>query len=449
MMRKKLTTEEFIEKAIAKHGHLYSYSEVSYVNARTKVCIICPKHGKFYQTPNGHLNGKGCFLCSREKAILPLEQFIERANLIHREKYDYRKVVYKGFGKKVCIICPLHGEFYQDPNNHLKGYGCHSCSKIKLSRPVKFSTDLFIKKSIITHGEKFDYSKVIYKNPRKKVCIICKIHGEFYQEPHKHMKGAGCKKCVVDSQRLSLDDFILKSNKIHGRKYDYSKIKIIKNNKEKVCIICPIHGEFWQKSGEHSTGSGCPTCAHETLARSLALSREEFINKAIEVHKDTYDYSNVNYVNNNTKVRIICKIHGEFYQKPGVHLKTKGCPQCNFSIGEQAIMSWLKKNKINFDPNHTFGDLKGPGEKPLKFDFYIPCVKRLIEFDGPQHFRPVRFNGISIERAIKIFKKNQYNDSLKNQYCMKKSIPLIRIPYQKFKQIPEILNKELLGINNY
>ena len=126
-----MTVQEFTEKAKKVHGDKYDYSKVEYINNKTKVCIICPEHGEFWQTPDSHLRGRGCRQCSiksmKDKQRLSTEDFIEKAKEIHGNKYDYSKVDYVNSQTKVCIICPKHGEFWQTPLNHLKGKGCPDC----------------------------------------------------------------------------------------------------------------------------------------------------------------------------------------------------------------------------------------------------------------------------------------------------------------------------------
>lgn len=128
----KRTTEEFISLAKIKHGDKYDYSKVEYVDKKTKVCIICPEHGEFWQTPDSHLQGKGCRLCgwqhSSQIQMKSAERFIEQARTIHRDKYDYTNVVYKNDKTSVEIICPEHGVFQQKPNKHLQGRGCPLCA---------------------------------------------------------------------------------------------------------------------------------------------------------------------------------------------------------------------------------------------------------------------------------------------------------------------------------
>ena len=138
-MSKKLDRYEFIWKAIQKHGYKYDYRKVNYINDSTKVCIICSKHGEFWQAPGNHCskyNKNGCPQCNHQSYKYTLNNFVERTKLIHGDKYDYSKVVYKNGRTKICIICPIHGEFYQEPRHHLKGCGCPSCNESKLEKEI-------------------------------------------------------------------------------------------------------------------------------------------------------------------------------------------------------------------------------------------------------------------------------------------------------------------------
>ena len=122
------TTEQFIEKAKQVHGDKYKYCEVVYKNAHCKIKIICKEHGIFEQKPNNHLQGQGCRDCRNQKSKLKIDEFIKDSNNVHKNKYDYSKVVYKRSDEKVIIICPEHGEFYQTPSNHKLGKGCIKCA---------------------------------------------------------------------------------------------------------------------------------------------------------------------------------------------------------------------------------------------------------------------------------------------------------------------------------
>ena len=259
-----MTTEEFIHKAKAVHGDKYDYSKVEYVNYRTRVLIVCSEHGEFLQRPDIHLQGKGCTRCGRERIGIASskskEQFLREARRVHGDKYDYSKVDFVNYQTKVTIICPVHGVFTQSPTGHIKGNGCPKCANDRTS--LRMTTDDFIQKAKAIHGDKYDYSKVEYVDNKTEVCIICREHGEFWQKPKNHLSGYGCPICS-GRKKMRTIDFIKRAKQIHGDKYDYSKAEY-KGNAEEVCIICPEHGEFWQRAGLHLRGAGCSKCGFIT-----------------------------------------------------------------------------------------------------------------------------------------------------------------------------------------
>lgn len=241
---------------------------------------------------------------------LTTEEFVQKAREVHGDKYDYSKVEYKGATTKICIICPEHGEFEQKPCMHLYGNGCFSCGVASRSSNNRSNNDIFIRKSREVHGDKYDYSKVEYKNATTKVCIICRedSHGEFFQVPSSHLRGVGCPLCGITKNKglKTTKDFIKDARRVHGGKYDYSKVEY-KDSTTKVCIICNEkgHGEFYQVASTHLQGSGCPKCANRDK-----IDTKRFIEKSREVHGDKYDYSKVEYKSCKEKVPIICIKHG-------------------------------------------------------------------------------------------------------------------------------------------
>lgn len=193
------------------------------------------------------------------------------------------------------------------------------------------NTKEFIAKAKKIHGDKYDYSKVNYINNHTKIIIICLIHGIFEQRPSDHLFPRDCQKCSklkkINPRRKTTEQFIHEAKKIHNNVYDYSKVTY-KNEYTKVVIICKIHGEFEQLPQSHLKKAGCKKCGVEKSANTRRKTQETFIKQATEIHNNFYDYSEVEYKNHNTKVKIICKKHGEFYQTPGNHLSGKGCMQC-------------------------------------------------------------------------------------------------------------------------
>jgi len=184
-------TIRFIEKAIAVHGNKYDYSKVNYNNAKTKITIVCKEHGDFEQTPSNHLSGYNCQKCTNNMKLTK-ELFIERAVIVHENKYDYSKVYYVNSDTKIIVICKDHGEFEQIPDFHLnRKCGCPKCAN-----NVTLTTTEFIDRAHKIHGDKYDYSQVTYINNRINVCILCTNHGQFTQTPTRHLSGDGCPHCI-------------------------------------------------------------------------------------------------------------------------------------------------------------------------------------------------------------------------------------------------------------
>lgn len=202
-MPKKLTQEEFLRRARAIHGNKYEYPEEIH-GVDSKIKIICPIHGGFYATPHNHLNGKICRKCWAESLKhnrrahfrkWTKELFVENAKAIHGEKYNYSKVNFQGIGKKVTIICPIHGEFSQVAKSHLNGCGCAKCGKLTSTAKKSMDKEQFVQKAQAVHGLKYDYSKTEYKTYHSKLKITCPIHGDFLQTPAHHLRGEGCPFC--------------------------------------------------------------------------------------------------------------------------------------------------------------------------------------------------------------------------------------------------------------
>lgn len=204
------------------------------------------------------------------------DTFIERCKKLYGDRYDYSKVKYVNNNTKICVICAEHGEFYVRPADFLGGHSCPQCANVK-----RLDRETFIERAREIHGDKYDYSKVEYRNNKTKVCIICPEHGEFWQRPNDHLSGYRCIKCV-QKYSPTTEEWIEKARKVHGDRYDYSKVNYV-NAFEKVCIVCPEHGEFWQIAANHLTGANCPACncnkksvMEETVADTLLENSYKF-----------------------------------------------------------------------------------------------------------------------------------------------------------------------------
>jgi len=185
---------------------------------------------------------------------LTKELFIEKANVVHNNEYDYSLVEYVNGNTKVKIICKKHDIFKQTPNNHI--YHATKCLQCQ-NEKRQLTTESFIFKSIEKHGIKYNYILVKYVDSYTKVEIICNEHGIFKQRPNDHLNGCGCKKC--SNKTIQLSDFINRSNKVHNNFYDYKLVEY-KNNYSKVKIICPTHKIFEQRPKDHLNNNGCPIC---------------------------------------------------------------------------------------------------------------------------------------------------------------------------------------------
>lgn len=194
----KLNKEIFIERARKLYGDKYDYSAVEYINANSKVKIICPIHGEFWQAPSQHINcHHECPKCSHQSYPSTKDSFIEKAKAIYGEKYSYDKVVYKSNKTKVIITCNEHGDFEIRPYNFLQGHGCFKCSMKKKPQCVPWTTEKFISKAKELYGDKYLYNKVNYINCETKVIITCKKHGDFEITPDNFLRGHGCPHCAT------------------------------------------------------------------------------------------------------------------------------------------------------------------------------------------------------------------------------------------------------------
>ena len=381
---KKLNTQEFVERARLIHGDKYDYSKVNYVNRRVKVMIGCPIHGFRLQYPEVHLNGCGCRLCGIEKGAkmrtLTKEDFVAKARIVHGDYYTYDKVVYVNSRTQVKITCPIHGDFEQAPSSHLFGQGCPLCGLAKISQKKSLTQEQVIELFKQSHPEdNYDYSKVLYVGSTVPVEIICPIHGSFFQTPVTHIHGShGCPACgyskIGINERKGRESFVKEASKIHNNKYSYELVPEHFLTSDKIPIICPEHGVFNQIVNNHLRGSGCPHCPKTTISR-----------------------------------------------------------------GEDMLCEVLNGLKIDYIPQYRISDNKLLGEtKSVIVDIYIPSQKAFIEYNGEQHYRPVKHFG-----GVEKFKYQQYRDNALRLFCKENGIKLIEIPYLDFDEIENIIKKEL------
>ena len=281
------------------------------------------------------------------------------------------------------------------------------------------------------------------------------------------------------SKRKTTEEFIKESKIVHGDKFDYSISEYI-NKRTKIKYICKEHGIIEQRPDNHTKGNGCYKCfnngksnkeifikkskeihnnkydyslvVYENALKKVKIickehgifeqrpndhlsgygcikcsgryrKNDEFIINSNVIHDNKYDYSLIKYKNNKTKVKIICPIHGVFEQRPDNHLHN-GCPICKESINEKFIRLYLEENNIKYLAQKSFDDCKNIFKLP--FDFYLPDYNTCIEYDGKQHYEPIEYFG-----GIKTLNKIRNRDKIKNEYCKENNIHLIRIKYNE------------------
>lgn len=382
-MVRKLTTEEFISKAIAIHGDKYDYGDVVYINCRTNIKIYCNKCKRYFeQTPNNHLHGQGCYYCNNNRyKYFDQEVFINRCKKVHGDRYDYDKTLYKGMREKIEIYCKMCKKyFWQRAGIHVRGGKC-----LHGKNPIKWTQKSFIEEAIRIHKDKYDYTKVKYKDMDTPVKIFCnKCKKYFKQIPCNHLKGSDCK-CYL-------------KEKLHNRQ---------------------------------------------------AWSSVKFIENAKKIHKDRYDYSLVEYYNCKTPVKIkCCDCNTVFLQSPDSHLLGKGCPKCCASRGENMIEDWLVAHAIQYSKQYRYKDCKDKRPLPFDFYLpdYNACIEFQGEQHYKKGIKFFTSRNKDLKKAEEKFKLQKKHDRIKKKYCKNNNINFLEIKYNE--NVEEKLQECINNLNS-
>lgn len=426
---------DFFEKAKQKFNDKFDYSKTIYTGWNKEIIVICSEHGEFKTNPQNHLRSKygSCPGCNPKKQ-LTTEEFIQKSKEKYGNKYDYSKTIYINSYTKVKIICPIHGEFEQLPNNHLKNCSCKkACKNITFDIDKEKVKNDFINRANLVHNFKYNYSNIEYINNKISVNILCPIHGSFLQRPDMHLKGQGCPVCGINkriqTQSKTLEEFISQANLIHNFKYDYSNVNYI-NSKTKVNIICKTcKREFQQTPNKHLLGHGCLYC------QGKQRTTEEAINDMKNIYGELYDFSKFEYVNSTTKSLIKCNKHNEWfkenYHSMTTNINRKCCCKEWQSKPNLKIKEILDKHNIVNIPEYTINDCKYINK--LKFDFFLPDYNTVIEYQGEWHYFDFK-NNLTIQ---------QKRDKTKREYCKNNDIEEIEIPYWNYNKVEEIILEKI------
>lgn len=307
---------------------------------------------------------------------------------------DLRVLSVDGDGVKaeVSCECPAHGKFVKRMDYLLKGVGCPDCEaafRSSIAGLPRF--EQFLAKSRKIHKDKYDYSKVEYKDSHQAVTIICPTHGEFSQKPMSHVQGVGCPQCgktgSAKSRTRTVESFLAEASEVHSGKYDYSLVTSGRTT-DKVEIVCPDHGVFTQRVGDHLKGSGCPKCKAVKTSKTQKWATEDFIREATAVHGDLYDYSLADYKSSTEKVKILCAKHGVFEQRPASHIRGEGCPKC--AAESNADRTRLDVEELVAEFRKVHGDKYDYSQVEyisLKKDVKIICPEHGEFYQKPYHHK--------------------------------------------------------------
>lgn len=252
------------------------YEVISYNETNKQVVLSCSKHGEF-KLRLDHLKEKLgkelCRECVKEKERHEkFLEFVHKGNEIHNGKYIYHEDKFIKMSAETIITCPIHGNFKQFPINHTwSKQGCPECANERKKGRYKYTRDEIIEMCKKTHGDKYIYDDIIFQGMKKPILNIkCPKHGYFKQVAYDHIRGFGCEQCKFENQRMTKDEFIERATQIHNGLYSYDRDKMVYvNNNIDVPIICPIHGEFWQRPAYHLMGGGCPECQTSKLENEI------------------------------------------------------------------------------------------------------------------------------------------------------------------------------------
>ena len=275
------------------------------------------------------------------------DKFIQKAIVVHGDKYGYSLIEYKNCKEKVTIVCSKHGNFLQTPDSHISGKGCSKCGQEASKNSKKDDNKSFIKKANNIHNNKYNYDKVKYLSSKSKITITCPEHGDFKQTPHGHLNN-GCPKCTqnnINSKKFKIAKDILEKASIKYKDmYDFSKANFI-NNTTKLSIFCSIHGEFNKYLRDIYKNTQCPYCYRESVNIDKRITKESFINKSNFIHNYKYNYEKAVYENCRKKVIITCPVHGDFEQRASSHMHGRGCKKCAREYNSFKKTDYIKSSK--------------------------------------------------------------------------------------------------------
>lgn len=389
--------EHFIAKARGVHNDRYDYSDIDYVNDKTKICIGCREHGKFWQTPHAHLGGQGCPICGLERVKKmhrkSKESFIQQVKDMYGDKYDLSDCEYVNNKTKVKVKCNDCGETFEiKPNDLLGGHGCRNCS-------IKNRTNYYTFDDILGKiKDKPNRSLVSDSNDKKKLYrlsdyleMICPIHGIYKHKVNFVLEGKTCPMCGklvgtlknADKVRLSKEEVVERVSQLSNGEIEIDISTYVKTMEPARFIHKNCGRDFMRTFNAFMNFPTCPHCVKERISKERTKTTEQFIEEARIIHGDYYIFDHTIYTKSSEYVTITCPVHGDFIIEANSFLQGRGCPyhHVNKSIMEEEMYDYVHSlvgDEVKLTNNYR---ITYDGKR-YETDIYIPDLKMGFEFDG-------------------------------------------------------------------
>ena len=443
---------EQVKEDFNKKGYTLLTKKEDYKNVNQKLNYICPIHGK-KQITYGHLKeGKGCSECGRERT----RQASIKPDSYYKEIAESKGFEFVGTSvvhgvKYADVICPKHkkeGIQHVQTQNLRRNKGCKYCAgNVKLTSSKAHEN--FISKIYDIYGDSLTINGE-YVNQKMKVSCTCNIHMETNNVlPSNLVKGHnGCSKCRNDKLSKTLtkthEEF---ENEVKAINPHIKLIDKYKGANGSLKCYCTIHNKEFSKyfSSLIYRHTGCDECYKEEIRNRMGKDTDQFKEELAKIHPELEVIDE--YVNRNTPLKIYCTIHDtEFESRPCDILKRESCcPKSIKFVKEKSVGSLLEEWNIKYEAQKKFDDCKD--KRSLPFDFYLIDFNILLEYQGQQHYKPVKFGTQDIEEANSKYEYTKKHDEIKRKYCKEHNIPLIEIPYWKYDDLEFYLFDQLAKYN--
>lgn len=405
-----MSLQLFLNKAKAKHGDRYDYSQVDYKDNKTTVTIVCPKHGPFRKIPSLHTDrGSGCPGCliDHKQPRMSTSEFVESAQKKHGDRYSYENVVYVNAITPVVITCNVHGNFKQTPNTHLNGSGCQACGGRR-----SITRDQFILEATATHGNLYNYESIDFVNLTTPISIVCHSHGTFVVMPWSHLSGQRCMQCSVALRYPTSERFIQRCKEIHKScNYDYTDTVYTRLDKQ-ISVVCPKHGKFLICPKAHLVGVGCKV----DECNKRGMSTKVFTDRLFAIYPQ---YQLVGeFVNSGTNVELLCTTH---------HVKSMAFPRRILRSIHSCWQCTLDKKKvgcqIKYGTDHHKQKNKTPENvalfhnKEWLYEQHVVLKRTAADIAAPLGYNPNSLTEHMAEIGIPVIKWGHTVSEAERQIC--------------------------------